>query len=232
MAAAPITVSAAQTLLKATTYDDPGSLFAVGAAVTTTPGMSRLPLGYYSAADQKKMYSFLIPRQDLLPKDTIQDETRGDPEVTLARPSTNTAGFPPFFVQIGQLAVATDSTAGQSAAPTDFVVVVGTDRKVYALYNPSGSNPDIGQIDLSSRATSGKLPGLTNACSSVLLAANISDLLVNDAINKSFNLTSSSFVTVSSGVTIKFGRVDSDGWRILNGVSKAFANVPTYRRST
>jgi hypothetical protein len=103
----------------------------------------------------------------LLPRD-LYDESRADTGLTYLKTNPDTNLLPKFFLQLGQLCLSPTTTT-TSAKPSDFVVVVAPDRKVFALWNPDGADPelipddDINREAYKPRATSGKLPGFS-AC--------------------------------------------------------------------
>ena len=237
--AAPMTATTAGDLLKTTNYSSPASLFSLAAAINTVPGIAPIPLGHYIGEDKKKTYCFLRPSGGLLPADIEREAGRGDPIVAQAKLSSKVSGYPSFFLQLGQLCTAAEATAIQTSAPTSFVIVVATDRKVYALFNPLGPNPypdyETSSDDpiyseelIKERPRSDKLPGYSAACSAVLLATNINDLVGNNQAEKALAISASSFTKLADGITVKFGFVDKDGWKVLEGVSQEFAQLPKY----
>ena len=224
--------AAAADLLKNTKYDDPASIFCVIGVTDVPPGIAALPLGNFTAGG-KQTYCYLSFRNLLLPKDFQYDETRADTGLTYLKTNPGTNFLPKFFVELGQLCLSPTATA-VSATPSAFVVVVTPDRKVFALWNPDGVDPEFvpdDEIDweaYKTRATGGKLPGFDVPCAAIPLASNIDTLCQPDQVSKVLNISASTSITVPAGTTLQFGGVDKDGWGLLDKVSKAFADWPRY----
>jgi hypothetical protein len=230
--APPMSNTAAGALLKSTKYDDPASIFNITAAIGSSPSIAPLPLGNFSV-DSKQTYCFLFFRDNLLPRDFPYDETRADTGLTQVKATPDTKALPRFFLQLGQLYLGPSSAAG-SAKPSQFVIVVAPDRKVFAVWNPDGIDPEFipdDQIDSTAykkRVTGDKLPGFTTACTAIPLVANIDVLCQPNQASQPLSISPSTFITVQAGTTLQFGGVDKEGWALLDKLSKEFANWPRY----
>jgi len=230
--APPMSNAAAADLLKSTKYDDPASIFNITGTIGVPPGVAPLPLGKFTV-DGKHTYCYLSFRDMLLPRDFLYDEARADTGLTYLKTNPDTNLLPKFFLQLGQLCLSPMATA-TSAKASDFVVVVTPDRKVFALWNPDGTDPEfipddeINREAYKTRATSGKLPGFSASRTAISLSSNIDTLCQFDQASKVLIISASHFIAVPTGTTLRFGGMDRDGWVLLDKVSKAFAEWPRY----
>jgi len=234
--ASPLLASNACDLIKSIEFDDPISVSKLHWKINTPPGIDMLPLGHYTV-DTVTNFCFLQLRNTLLPQDFEYDETRADTSLTQAKYKPDNPSLPRFFYELGQLCISTAPTLEKvPLVTTEVIVVVTPDRKVFALWNPLGVDPEYPTRDavdrnaFQTRPTSGLLPGFTAPCTAFLLADEINNLCNADQSSRLLPIKQSSLITLAPKATIEFGGVDEEGWLVLEKQFPMFDSTKIYTK--
>lgn len=196
-------------LLKSTKYDNRISVSELSCEINRLPGFDRLPLGNYSLKDGK-VFCYLDLQDILLPQDIPRCGPNGLWDGTHLKCRPDNPQLPKFFHQIGQLCLSKTRDA-RRAQPSDFVVVVTPCRKVYAIWNPLGPDPEYTYDDNGitstahiNRPVSGKLMGFDTPCTAIKLAEAIDSLCELDREGVSLDISQGGFITADPRSTLQF----------------------------
>ena len=172
-------------------------------------GFDKLPLGKYSLREEK-VFCHLGFQDILLPQDVPRSGPNGQSDGTRLKCTPENSRLPKVFHQIGQLCLSKTSDA-KRAQPSDFVVVVTSRRKVFAIWNPLGPDPEYTFDDDGSTSTahinrpvSGKLMGFDTPCTAIELAENIDTLCQPHQVKKSLIISQERFITLAPRSTLLF----------------------------
>lgn len=167
-------------LLKNTRYDHPADISRLCWEINSPAGIARLPLGNYTV-ERMKLFCYLHFMDTPLPRDLPQNTPDGDSNITYLKCDPEHSRLPKLVYQLGQLCLSfTEDPV--TAAPTCFVVAVTPNRRVFAIWNPIGPDPEDNhghEIPPTARGrgpTSGRLLGFDTRCVAFLLADNIDNL--------------------------------------------------------
>ncbi|MCJ1360460.1 MAG: hypothetical protein MMC33_010465 [Icmadophila ericetorum] len=215
--------------IKKTNFKDPASITTLCQTLLNIVPPDPFPIGNYQIGNEER-FCFIAFEDGLLPIDFEADVHRTDTCLTYLKCDPVSTTIPSFFLQLGRIEFnSTEDIDLDAAEDTGFIAVVDiTDRKAWAIWNPVteldlGLPPD--QESISTRSTSGILPGFPrNECTAIPFDGTIDDLIAGGASSR-LGLYSSNFVTVASGTTVSFGGINNDAWTHLVKVSSEFAKA-------
>ena len=182
-------------------------------AINSRTGIARLPLGNYTF-ENRKVFCYLNFKTILLPEDPPHCGPQGESDMTYLKCEPDNNALPKAFHQIGQLCLSSTTNSAR-AQPSCFVVVVTPVRKVFAIWNPIGPDPEYnnGSDDdddesfsttYKTRRTSGKLLGFNTPCAAFVLTDNINNLCHPQQIDKALDISEKQFIILAAGTTLRF----------------------------
>jgi hypothetical protein len=196
-------------LLKNTKHDDLFSLSQLSWEINNPAGIARLPLGNYIAGSVK-VFCCLHFTDPLLPRDPPSNGPSGESDLTYLKCIPKNDALPKLVHQIGQLCLSSTTNDVARAKPSCFVVVVTSARKVFAIWNPIGPDPECtyDNDELSTawkiRPTSGKFMCFRTPCTAVMLADNIDALCQPNQREQNLAISETKFITLPVGSTLRF----------------------------
>jgi hypothetical protein len=184
--------------------------------INSPTGMARLPLGNYTV-ESMKLFCYLRFTDTLLPRDPPRYGPDGQSDMTYLKCHPDNPALPKSVHQLGQLCLSFTIDPA-TAQPTCFVVAVTPARKVFAIWNPIGPDPeythddDVPSTAYRNRPTSGKLLGFNTPCAAFMLADNIDALCMPHQGNKVLAISEKRFITLPKESTLRFTGTANDNF--------------------
>lgn len=197
----------AASLLKRTMFNDYKSVGRLGYEAILYSGFQKMPFGHYSS-EVGEIFCYLDLNIEELPQD-LPRNSRGWTDGTHLTCIPTDSRLPKMFHQIGHLCLSTTDDVKKAQA-SDFFVVVTPQRKVYAIWNPLGPEPDYTYDDDGvtstthiNRPVGGRLLGFKPEFTAVKLADNI-DFFCQSRPAGSLDISPEKFIVLDPKSTLLF----------------------------
>ncbi len=201
-------------LLKNTNFKNRMSVAHLHWKIDGFGGITKLPLGHYTF-ENIKVFCYLDFITSQLPEDPPYWSSQSKLNLIYLKCQPANKALPKAFHELGQLCLSSFTDAAR-ARPTHFMIVVTPARKVFAICNPLGLDPEEirhpGEVDnqnmppfwYQTRPISGKLVGFNTPSTAFVLTDNINKLCNRQQLDKALDISEKQLIILPKETTLRF----------------------------